>query len=310
MVVSFNKELVYKMITKPTVLILGAGASAPYGFPVGTQLWEELCDKLKTGHLYDFLLSNGFSADDILNFRKNLFESGKTSIDAFLEHRTEFLDIGKLAIATVLTSYENSETLYDAGVDKWYKFLYEKMNVSSPEEFANNKISIITFNYDRSIEHFLFNSLKNTYGKSDEDCAREISKIKIIHLHGSLGYLPWQDKDGKHYQKDNSPEDIIRAAKNIRIIHENIDMNTDFIDARKILAEAERVYILGFGYHEINVQRLGIKNLSVGEGKEIIGSAENLCKKETDDKMKICGNNVSIPYRGDINPALDFLRQC
>lgn len=298
------------MITKPTVLILGAGASAPYGFPVGTQLWEELCDKLKTGYLYDFLLSNEFSSDDILNFRKNLFESGKTSVDAFLEHRTEFLDIGKLAIARVLTSYEESETLYDTGEDKWYKFLYEKMNVRSFEEFANNKISIITFNYDRSIEHFLFNSLKNTYGKSNEECAREISKIKIIHLHGRLGYLPWQDNGGRHYQKDNSSSDIIMAAKNIRIIHEKIDINSDFLDAKKILVEAERVYILGFGYNEINVQRLGIKDLSVGEGKEIVGSAVNLCKKEIDDKVKICGNNVSIQQRADRNPSLDFLRQC
>ena len=31
------------MISKPTVLVLGAGASQPYGFPVGRELAETVC---------------------------------------------------------------------------------------------------------------------------------------------------------------------------------------------------------------------------------------------------------------------------
>ena len=35
------------MITEPTVLILGAGASAPFGFPVGRQMLIQICEHLR-----------------------------------------------------------------------------------------------------------------------------------------------------------------------------------------------------------------------------------------------------------------------
>ena len=34
------------------------------------------------------------------------------------------------------------------------------------EDFEKNLVSVITFNYDRSLEQFLFISLKSRYGKS------------------------------------------------------------------------------------------------------------------------------------------------
>lgn len=293
------------MITKPTVLILGAGASAPYEFPMGEELWEILCNDLQSGYLHDFLLSNGFNADDILSFRDNLFESGKISIDAFLEHRKEFLKIGKLAIATVLTKYEDGNILFNSGKGKWYKYLFDKINSPSFEKFSDNKISIITFNYDRSFEHFLFNSVQKSYGKSDEECAVVISKIPIIHLHGRLGYLPWQNKNGRHYKKDNSKEDIIKSADEIKIIHEDIDRDSEFLEARERMKEAERIYILGFGYNEINVQRLGIRDL-MADGKKIIGTAKGFMGQEFENKKKICNNKVVLPNVYD--DSLDFLR--
>ena len=35
------------MIEVPTCLVLGAGASAPYKFPVGEKLMEEIIDRVK-----------------------------------------------------------------------------------------------------------------------------------------------------------------------------------------------------------------------------------------------------------------------
>ena len=36
------------MIEVPTCLVLGAGASAPYGFPVGETLMDDIIDKVAT----------------------------------------------------------------------------------------------------------------------------------------------------------------------------------------------------------------------------------------------------------------------
>jgi hypothetical protein len=111
----------------------------------------------------------GFSATDITTFRDAFLYSGKSSVDAFLEHRIEFLDIGKAAIAETLITWERPEVPYTVP-NNWLMYLYARMN-SEFDEFGTNPISFITFNYDRLLEYFLFTSLYNTYGKGAEDCS-------------------------------------------------------------------------------------------------------------------------------------------
>lgn len=61
------------------------------------------------------------------------------------------------------------------------------------EDFAKNKVAFVTFNYDRCVEHFFFTSLKNSFGRSDEETAAVAKRIGVVHLHGRLGHLPWQE---------------------------------------------------------------------------------------------------------------------
>lgn len=178
------------MIQKRTVLILGAGASAPYGFPLGQGLLNDICNTLfNKEDMKKLFWEMGFDEEIRNEFIQALRFSGRTSVDAFLEHRKEFLDVGKAAIAAALIPFERHESLFPEDL-KWYQYLFMKLNTSF-EEFDLNLISIITFNYDRLIEHYLFTALKNSYGQSDERCAEKLSNIPIIHLYGRLGYLPW-----------------------------------------------------------------------------------------------------------------------
>ncbi len=162
------------MITTPTVLVLGAGASYPYGFPTGVDLKRLICEQFSTtravaSQLLGCLNPEGtkFAPDEFSKFREAFLKSGQPSVDAFLERRPEFLDVGKLAIAFCLMPFEKEENLYypdpSRGGD-WYEYLSVKLN-SSFEEFGQNKLSIITFNYDRSLEQYLLNSLINLHGK-------------------------------------------------------------------------------------------------------------------------------------------------
>jgi len=85
------------MITKNTVLILGAGASQPYGFPTARDLkqkvlrydFENIISSGNPGPLWGYLLDS-FTEDMCLKFSTALKSSGKQSVDAFLEHRDEF----------------------------------------------------------------------------------------------------------------------------------------------------------------------------------------------------------------------------
>jgi hypothetical protein len=94
------------MITTPTVLILGAGASYPYGFPTAKELEELICEQFKSQETRaSLVLSNesNYSGQQFFEF-KEAFLRSPLSIDAFLQRRPDFLDVGKLAIAYCLIS--------------------------------------------------------------------------------------------------------------------------------------------------------------------------------------------------------------
>jgi hypothetical protein len=257
------------MITKPTVLILGAGASMPYGFPSGRDLLRIILNDLRpdsASNWFTTLKELGITEDCIRTFRNDLYYSGSSSVDAFLEHRLEFLDIGKLAITLSLIPLEVEHRLFDIKVreQSWYEYLFGKLNAPF-NVFDENRLSVITFNYDRSIEHYMFKAMKNLYGKSDEECATKLNNIPIIHVHGRLGPLPWQDNTGRAYMPRPDllkSEGIKSVSEQIVVISEDVDTSRDFEDAFKLMRTAERIYFLGFGYHEMNLRRLKIDKLN------------------------------------------------
>jgi hypothetical protein len=186
------------------------------------------------------------------------------------------LNIGKLALAAMLIPKENEENLFTYQ-KSWLRVLYNNMSASF-EEFGKNALSIITYNYDRSVEHFFVTSLQNSYGRNINDCRAVLKAIPIIHLHGSLGPLPWQVESGKlnrpyHFMYNNDLLD--EARQHIKIIHENTDgRDEDFKRANTLLNNAEQIVFLGFGYNPINLERLQINAIS--KGKHVIGTCVGL----------------------------------
>ena len=194
------------MITVPTVFILGAGASIPYGLPSGHALKLKILDQLNASNepCCGAVIQRGYNIDIIRKFTNDL-KSPDLSIDAFLEHRSEYQAIGKLAIAWILLNSENKALLHDRWWDRgwlhspkvdeavknsnWYGHLFNLLSPSL-EDFRKNKLFIITFNYDRSIEQYLFEGLKRKYGLKDKECVRT-SKNPIIHVHVHLVNCPW-----------------------------------------------------------------------------------------------------------------------
>jgi hypothetical protein len=147
-----------------------------------------------------------------------------------------------------------------------------------------NKLSIVTFNYDRSLEHYLFTVIQNTFGKSPEQCAAQLNQLDIVHVHGSLGRLPWQQESAfsaalpLEYGKYSEKPHIDIARKNIQIIPEAKAESPEFKRAHDLLNKAERIYFLGFGYHKANVNKLGITSLNKDHDVEMKGTDRNLSR--------------------------------
>ena len=251
---------------KNVVLILGAGASQPYGFLIGRGLHDHIIGVLREGErnwLFRILREN-YAAGDIDAFAKELRLSGSTSVDAFLEDRNEWLALGKSAIAASLMSQELDDRLFPLArmnPDRdWYRYLLSLVRGREAEFREHSRLVVLTFNYDRSLEHFLFTSYKNRYNFSDDGCATAVHAIPILHLHGQLGYLPWEGfapSRTRPYDPAMSPETLRAAVDGIRVIHE-ADVTGDpvFEQAFSYLNQADLIAFLGFGYHTTNIARL------------------------------------------------------
>jgi hypothetical protein len=216
------------MIETPTVFVLGAGASVDFQFPVGKDLLQAVVDSLRaTTQVRDNVLASGFSTKDVDDFADALRFSAEWSIDAFLEKRPAFMNVGKATMAAVLILKESTEQLFNppSGFN-WMQYLVGKMQGPTFEDFAHNRVTFVTFNFDRVLEHYLCTVLKNAWGKAEDEVGALLRKIPIIHLHGQLGFLPWQSDRAtqiRSFEAVLDPEKIRIAAEGIKVVHEGIE---------------------------------------------------------------------------------------
>lgn len=273
------------MISEDTVLILGAGASVDYGYPLGRNLMLNICNDLHhhSTHLFQLLHNCDNRVNDIQQFCDDLRACNLPSIDAFLEKRPEFEKIGKIAIAASLIPHEDPRALSRTG---WYEYLHGLM-IGRKEEFEHNKLSVVTFNYDRSFEASLFISIQRAYNLSDAEAASLLKKIPIIHVYGQLGELPHLSESpfSRPYDSKVHAGIASAAASGIKIIHEGKDNTTEFQQAREKLSKAKIICCLGFGYHRDNVTRLDLPQVLKGKGKQIYLSTHGLTQSQS-DKLK------------------------
>lgn len=236
----------------PTVLILGAGASTHCQYPLGIKLLSELSN-LRNSPDIDNLPSSWEQAD-AKRFLTKLSRSAHYSIDAYLERSDEDISLGKYLLALSLKRFEILDQLFPPYNSGWYQYLFNSL-ISQDSGLDGNNLTIVTFNYDRSLEAYLYNVLLNRFSLSNKEALVELRKVPIIHVHGILGAFPEYP-----YEPDCSPEDLQRISKSIQIIHEledndNTFCNDHFRQAHDAIQNAEKVCFLGFGFHYDNVRR-------------------------------------------------------
>ncbi|HEY6261575.1 MAG TPA: SIR2 family protein [Nitrospiraceae bacterium] len=236
--------------------MLGAGASCPQ-YPTGEQLVTAIRDDLKktAGSFYQTLKQTGCDPTTLDELRASL--GGVLSIDVFLSHHKadnpDLYKAGKRAIAATLLVREDPTVLEQS----WYKYLWHALiGINRTHEFFSNEVRIITYNYDRSLEQFLFNMSKQFYPKRPDDGHKNmLACVPILHLHGMIG-----PEDRPYTPTISDPRVVMGAANDIHLYTDSeIEKAEPFRKAQVHLQEAQRVYFLGFGFDPINLDRLGRK---------------------------------------------------
>jgi hypothetical protein len=266
------------MITQPTVLVLGAGASHEYGLPLGPNLKDAILKALLFAEAgRDQFLFECLQNDGIPNPR-SLVEAGQfisrhsfpyDSIDEVLHafsDKPEAVTVGKLAIASQIIAAEQKSKLYSrdglhdfsrtATAAGWLPRFYSLgINGVTRKDIASafNNVVMINFNYDRCVEFYIYNATL-ALGMPHEVAVETVEGLRMIRPYGSLGPLPWQEKDGSGYGV-HVRGSLQKLAGNLRTFTEALDHEIKS-GIGKTIDESINMLYLGFGFHPQNFQLL------------------------------------------------------
>ena len=287
-------------MSKNTVFIIGAGASKEAGMPTGEELKKEIADKLDIRFdTWEDKFENGdYEIVKALRIKVNppgirgsigpyVQEAHQIvsampqaiSIDNFIDnHRgNEKLALcGKLAIVRSISDAEQRSLLYfernrvDSNIDfnrllnTWYPIFFQKLTENCiPKQLEDRfkSITLIIFNYDRCVEHYLCNSLKNYYKIEERAAAKLVNSINIYHPYGSVGRLPWENKDTSvDFGTDIDADKLLQLAQGIKTFTEGTDPGSSEISKiRKHIGIADKLVFLGFAFHSQNLELIDPK---------------------------------------------------
>ena len=152
-------------------------------------------------------------------------------------------------------------------------------------------VTILTTNYDRSLEHYLTSvaTMRGhltpntaTFGVVGPHRTVVAQGPTIIHLYGQLGYL--QGKTGVRDYSTKCDADTVRiAAHGLRTLSDADVGSPAFSIAREAIRNSTKVFFLGFGFHRQTVERLfDFTNKKVLRQKIISGTTKGFSLKQWD----------------------------
>lgn len=305
--------------TSSIAFVIGAGASADVSMPTGYGLKQAIASALSFkvddfGRLgggnstireamYQLAQRLGASGDINAYVKSALLiqsaMSQAPSIDNFIDtHRADvrIAECGKLAIAAEILSAERASKLYvdpsnsynklkfGSVEDTWFNAFFQLLTLNTP--FGSlverlNSVKVVSFNYDRTLEHFLHQAIQNYYGRSSDEAACALRSLVILHPYGSVGALPWQQAPtiAVPYGGQLVSSTLLSVASVLRTFTEGTNYADSQIgEIRSCVREADTLVFLGFAYHELNLEVLfgpraeGPKQYS----KQVYGTAMGL----------------------------------
>lgn len=328
----------YKL-NKNTVFVIGAGASKEANLPTGYELkniisdlldirfdWDKQTsgDHLIKQALHQHLQEKFVSLDinpylDQAHFIKNALPLA-ISIDNFLDaHKNnEKIELcGKLAIVRSILAAEKKSLLYyeknrvDStisykGLEKtWYIPFFQLLTENCRKDDIKERLKAITliiFNYDRCVEHYIYHALQSYYRMTESESAEIVDGMNIYHPYGVVGTLPWMSREnGIDFGADPNPPALLHLSKQIKTFTEGTDpSSSEIIEIKSHMNKAARVAFIGFAFHKLNMELIMPQSEGNKNKRKIQGYATTYDISLPD--QKVVESQVSQLYGG----RLDF----
>ncbi len=333
-----------------TVFVLGAGASAEAMLPTGAGLKEKISDLLDIRHDFsrqiggDREIYNAITAwserekaeaptrtTDTARFVAHAMPQAM-SIDNFIDahagdDRVEIC--GKLAIVRSILAAEQQSLLYFDPSSKrpwldfrktketWFNSLtqlaYENCRIDDLKDRLSS-IAFVVFNYDRCLEHFLYESVMNYYRIDHNTAAEIVADVEIYHPYGQVGHLHWQ-KQGQSIGFGANPhwQQLQDLAKEIKTFTEGTDPNSADLPAiHGCIENATSLIVLGFAFHKLNMDLLAPGSARSVQRKKCYATASGISNPDLDSVHKeiarVTNNSVySYEVRNDRRCAELFM---
>lgn len=287
---------------KRTVFVIGAGASKEVNLPTGAELkskitslldmrFDSFGSNLKSGSyeiveaLRKKVMLPDRSRGDINPYLRGAWHIRDAlpqaiSIDNFIDAHKEDEKIslcGKLGIVKAILDAEGNSLLSvdnqraDSTIEfkrinqTWYIPFFQQLTENCGKDNLLERlknVTLIIFNYDRCIEHFIFHALKNYYNIPDKAAAELVQAINIYHPYGQVGTLPWMGHN-KSIQFGSTPdsEQLLDIASRIKTFTEGTNPDSsEIIKIRNHLNELDRLVFVGFAFHKLNMQLIAPTN--------------------------------------------------
>ena len=241
------------MPVRKTVFVIGAGASEEADLPVGAKLKESVAAALDIRFDVIGRLERGdntivealrlaVAAEDppARDINRHIHAARQIrdampldqSIDNFINTHQGDAKIelcGKLAIVRTILAAEKDSPLYadrTGTIDysrldgKWFNIFFQLLaqqsTVSALKERLSS-ISFVIFNYDRCVEHYLYQALKTYYLLSANDAVSALKNLEIYHPYGTVGALPWDSPtDAVDFGNTPSATQLLHLADRIK----------------------------------------------------------------------------------------------
>ncbi len=293
-----------------TVFVIGAGASKEVNLHTGLEFKKKIAQLLdiRYGHFGDKQEHGDYLIASALFEHVRQPDGRRGDINPYLHGAWQIRDAlplaisidhvinahrdndkialcGKLAIVRSILGDEKNSLLYfeplarskmqSSRLEKtWYTPFFQLLTENcGPGNIKKRfeSITLIIFNYDRCVEHFIYNALQNYYGLSGPEAGELLKDINIFHPYGVVGTLPWMSQDDAiEFGAELHPKQLLELSHKIKTFSEGTDpKSSEILQIRQHMSVADKVVFLGFAFHELNMPLITPERVD-GSGKSQI----------------------------------------